>query len=227
MASASPPLLDNQDIEKVLFRLNNPAQADDAELARTVAIRIRYLQVREFPGNARPGRGKRTEHDLDGVLQLAIAFELLGLGLSPLRVIATVRGNWWIIARVMVTAWRSLRLLEEETPSPKMSVDLVERLRGILLLEPTALAGEDAPIPVAIGRPDEALWRDPLGSGSPRSALLLDPLRLLAELFQALRNELNYTDADLDAGMLLVGAAAFSNSDEATWIIAPAESVGR
>ncbi len=210
------PALDNADAERLLVAMHARPGCDTAALAGTVAMRVRYLQKREFPSYARAGRGRRTRHDVDGALRLVTAFELLAAGIAPARTAVTVEGNWWILSRVLVASWRAARMMAGGDADPAAQA-AAGRLRRIVLLDPLELHGDEAPVPVQIARPDDDLWRAAEPDGLERCFLVLEPLRVVTRFMAAMRDELRYRDPELDLGFRAMGAAAFGTSDEAVW----------
>ena len=92
-----------------------------------VGSRFRYFQRLGFPAGTNTGRGKPASYELDQLLQILLAFELLAAGMSPTRVVRTLRTNWPRIRATMQLGWEAVSEVVEWDE------------REILTLEPAAL----------------------------------------------------------------------------------------
>ncbi len=200
-----PVELDNDDVDALLSSIHGvpPAQA--------VQARLRYLRKIGFPPNAKAGRGKRTVHDLEGALKLAIVFEMLALGIPPGRAVATVTSSWEDLRGAVMAGWHSLKrhrsklagIGETRDDKSEHRDDQVEDWRRVIILDPRSLvATEMEPIRSEVATLASA--RLPLSGAASglRAHALIDTFPLAAEVERALGEVLRYRPGEI--------AAAFS-----------------
>lgn len=74
----------------------------DREMIRR---RFKYLQRMSYPPNSNTGRGRRTLLDLQQVLQVILAVELMQVGANPTRAIRVLRTNWLELLPALALGW--------------------------------------------------------------------------------------------------------------------------
>lgn len=142
-----------------------------------VGSRFRYFQRLGFPAGTNTGRGKPASYKLDQLLQILLAFELLAAGMSPTRVVRTLRTNWPRIRASMLLGWKAA------------SQDVEWEQREVLTLEPSALDDtgrkEDPLEPVArplAPIPASALQGWLTSDEGDARLLMVDPGRMMLQL---------------------------------------------
>lgn len=156
--------------------------------------RFKYLQRMSFPPKTNTGRGRKAMLDLEQVLQVIVAMELMQVGASPTRAIRILRTNWDELRPALALGWLVSR-------KPGLSA-----LRQLLVMNAGSFedAGrsEDPHDPVAQPfRPVDAI---DLVIGLVRTGsttrVVLDPQRLASHLIaQASTDKGGYSEDDLDA----------------------------
>lgn len=163
-----------------------------------VASRLRYFQRLRFPEGANTGRGVPASFELEQIVQMLVAFELVTAGVAPMRVVRTLRTNWPRLRTSIRSGW--LAALGRRP----------WRERELLMLEPLGLADasrpEDAYVPVEnplVPIPALSLkgWSEgERGDGPPR-LVLVDPGRLMKLVREHLAVVTAFTAEDLDSEM--------------------------
>lgn len=151
--------------------------------------RFKYLQRMSFPRDTNTGRGRRTVLDLDQVLQVIVAMELMQVGASPTRAVRVLRTNWAQLRPAIGLGWLACR-------KPQFAI-----LREMLVMNAGAFedAGksEDPHEPVA--HPLRSLPALDLITGlgllGSTTRVVLDPARLVAHLL----DHANGSDAPFQA----------------------------
>ncbi|WP_188659932.1 hypothetical protein [Sphingomonas metalli] len=169
------------------------AMHDVADEAGAIGSRFRYFQRLRFPEGANTGRGVPATYGLDQLMQVLVAFELSEAGMSPTRIVRTLRTNWARLRPVMRQGWAAGRGMAEW------------REREVLVLEPAALTdasrAEDAYVSVEnplVPMPAFALNGWAQGRDGPPRLLVIDPGRLVSELRRAFPIVTALTAEDLD-----------------------------
>lgn len=168
----TPAALPYSVVERVVLSMHALDEGGTAALLS----RFRYLQRIGFPA-AKVGRGRKVAYRLDELLQIGLAFELLQVGIQPVRAARLVRTGWPDFRRVLADALRG------------------DRRCRILALFPHALDElspdadlQDAPVCDPMG----LIERDQVGAwlagapGMSDSCLIIDPVRLASRLRSAL-----------------------------------------
>jgi len=145
----------------------------DRELIRR---RFKYLQRMSYPPKSNTGRGRRTVLDLEQVLQVIVAVELMQVGAGPTRAIRILRTNWDDLRPALALGWLVAR-------KPALCP-----LRDLLVMNAGAFEdagqGEDPYEPVR--QPLRPLPAIDLIVGLARDGsttrVVLDPMRLSAHL---------------------------------------------
>jgi hypothetical protein len=179
-----------------------------AGLREVTRSRLKYFQNRSFP-LATKTRGK-ARIGIDDALKLAFAFELLQLGMGPLRAIRLTVTDWPVIRDVMAAAWWRGR---QATPSE----------RFVLVIAPQALAEMavqddllNTPLSETVGPRRESSI---LGGTPGRGIITLDLERLAVDFGAALISENLATSGEHEKAMLLYCESVFCDPDPASWKI--------
>lgn len=177
-------------------------------LREVTRSRLKYFQNRGFP-LATKSRGK-AKIGMDEALKLAFAFELLQLGMGPLRAIRLTVTDWPIVREVLAAAWFRAR-------RPGASK------RFVLAIAPRALAEMAAPddllnVPLSetLGAVFEA---SALGKGPGRASILLDVERLANDFGTALVAEGLADTTAFERAMRLYCGSVFGDDDPISWTV--------
>lgn len=179
-------------IEALVRRLGG---VDDASL---VLRRWKYLQRMSFPAGSNTGRGRKVAFDLDQLLQVLVAFELIQTGSTPTRAVRTVRTNWPDLLPAMALGWLC-------ACKPTMAP-----MREMLVMDAGALqdAGGSEDPNEKVASPFRAVPAIDLFAWGPGewkhiSRVVLDPCSLAAGLIRAVKDpEVGIDADDLDAAYL-------------------------
>lgn len=138
--------------------------------------RMRHLQRLGIPKGTNVGRGKHADYGLDGLLQLAFAFDLLDVGLTPERV-RRVLGTWWFVRRAIYGS---------ASPSRKDERLYVEVYPSALsaLQEDHSLSNELEAVVLPLTNVELAAR---LAKGLPRPAALVDMRALFERVMEVLQ----------------------------------------
>ena len=206
MAKARPHALelDNEAVDRLLCSVHGlPPTADAAE--SPVHVRLRYLQKIGFPASANAGRGKRALHGPEGILQLALAFELLAVGLTPKRAAATVVANWDKAMVALRAGWRAFGLTEIRQGGTGEERN-AEVAKARLQLRFSAEGFDDGPLGAIVTPPaerdDDAIQgraRDPIVFET--TEIVVDTYSIMTELHHGLTAELRLRDDDVRAAL--------------------------
>jgi hypothetical protein len=156
--------------------------------------RFKYLQRMSYPPNTNTGRGRRALLDLEQLLQVIVAVELMQVGASPTRAIRILRTNWDELRPALALGW-----LVSRKPG-------LAPLRDLLVMNAGAFEdtgkSEDPHEPVA--QPFRAQPAVDLLIGLMREGtttrVVLDPARLATHLIDYAKAEgAGFTVDDLDA----------------------------
>ncbi len=174
--------------------------------------RFKYFQRMSFPGGSNTGRGSRANYGLEQILAFLVAFEILELGIPPVRAVRLIRTSWPQIARALALTWKRQRGGSEEPV--------------LLALAPGALAelgaSEDsnAPAPdliVVTSQGELATWLQADHELGPPSLYLLDPRRVILPITRELI-ALQVVDADEVASAFdSLGCELFGSSSSSAW----------
>lgn len=135
-------LLNYANIEAMLVQAHQLGDTGPA----TVAPRLTYLQRLGFPAGTRPGRGTKSRYGIEDVLKIAIAFELLQIGIQPTRAVRLVATDWRLAARALAEAARAGAGTKRGGPARLIA------FKADALAEPAAKdGGLGQPLPDAIG----------------------------------------------------------------------------
>jgi hypothetical protein len=168
------------------------------------SARMRHLQRLEFPAGTNVGKGRRAAYGFSEIVLLAVAFELLQLGITPERIVSILgsQPNPKHILLVMASTW--------------MLRDLGNR--KVLMFNPTSLMGL-GPSPLSSELHPQHNWQmttdftieqmfDTVGS---RGAALINADKLMEDLALAAARhpdvgvfkgaDLPGTDAEMIAGV--------------------------
>lgn len=180
-------------------------ELDGPGIGHTAHTRLRYLQKIGFP-NPKAGRGKRSVNDIDALLKLALAFEMLDLGIEPSRAAATIDGAWPDLRPAFAEGWRALERGRSKAPGVGETREervahreaQVEEHRKLIILSPRALASSDAEPLTAIATTPAAERRDISGSSrGSRARAVIDPYAVVSDLVKALEETLRYRQAEI------------------------------
>jgi hypothetical protein len=179
---------------------------DDAKL---VLRRFKYLQRMSFPAGSNTGRGRKASFDLDQLLQILVAFELIQTGCPPTRAVRTVRTNWPELLPAMALGWVCAR-----------RPDLAS-LRELLVMDAAALhdAGGSEDPNEKVASPFKPVPAVDLLGWSPDgwqiSRVIVDPCSLAAGLTVAAEGPMaGLSREDLDASYLELWTSTRSGSPE-------------
>ncbi|RYE38179.1 MAG: hypothetical protein EOP21_12660, partial [Hyphomicrobiales bacterium] len=200
-----PILLDTADTDSLLSTMHG---LDGPGVGHTAHTRLRYLQKIGFPASANAGRGRRTVHDLKALLQLALVFEMLDLGILPARAAATVDTLWPDLGAAFTDAWRALERHRSDAPGvgdtraePTAGLQGdAESDRKLIVLSPRALSSTEAE-PLAAVTTTLASERG-VASGSARGSrarAIVDPYAIVCDLDAALQSALRYRHDEIAA----------------------------
>lgn len=200
-----PISLDNADADSLLSTMHG---LDGPGIGHTAHTRLRYLQKIGFPAHAQAGRGKRTVHDLQALLQLALVFEMLDLGIVPSRAVATVKTLWPELSKTFADGWRALERGRSKAPGigetreerSALREAEVEQDRKLIILSPRALASSETD-PLAVVTATLATERGGM-TGSARGSrarAVIDPYAIVCDLARALESVLRYRHAEIAA----------------------------
>lgn len=193
------------DVEAVVRSIHGSGAKPTALLGR-----LKYLQRFDWPPGGAKGQGSRAGYGLEQLLALMLAFELLELGLPPMRVVRLLRTGWDRTLRTMVIGWASA----------------FGGARPIFLaLSPSALEELGMPEDETRPSPDRLLpvprsqldaWRDDFRTGSP-ALYVADPRRMAAAAKTELA-ELGIVPAgDTDQAFLDLGSSLFGVDEPLIW----------
>jgi hypothetical protein len=87
------------EIEVVIVQMSG---LTDRELIRR---RFKYLQRMSYPPRSNTGRGRKAMLDLEQVLQVLVAIELMQVGASPTRAVRILRTNWDDLRPALALGW--------------------------------------------------------------------------------------------------------------------------
>lgn len=161
--------------------------------ASAVGSRFRYFQRLRFPSGTNTGRGRPATYELDQMLQILLAFELLEAGLTPQRVVRTVRTNWPRLRMALLVGWDATRERVEWGQ------------RELMMLEPTGLvdAARSDDLTLDVDNPLEPVpaltaqgWAQT--KDGPANLLFIDPARMLRRFADILPLISAFTVEDLD-----------------------------
>lgn len=193
-------LLNYANIEDMLVEAHGLGDAGPA----TVAPRLTYLQRLGFPAGTRPGRGTKSRYGIEDVLKIAIAFELLQVGIQPTRAVRLVDTDWRLISRALAEAIRA------DAGTKSVGQARLIAFKADALAEPAAKdGGLGTPLPDAIGTFSGDALADRMGARerSVRRYVLLDATGIMDALAPALAG-LTVTDASEVASELELFAAS-------------------
>ena len=184
-------------IEEIIEDLSG---VKDREMIRR---RFKYLQRMSYPPRSNTGRGRRTVLDLEQMLQVIVAVELMQVGASPTRAIRILRTNWDDLCPALALGW----LVSRKPP--------LAPLRDLLVMNAGAFEdagqGEDPYEPVR--QPLKPLPAVDLIVGLTREGgttrVVLDPARLATHLIDyACKADAGFTNDQLDDAFLDFWAAS-------------------
>jgi hypothetical protein len=197
---------------------------ESREQSDALLARFKYFQRMRFP-DRRPGRGSQAGYELEDVLRLVLAFELVAVGAGPSRAALLVQSNWRWLQGLLALCWRSVAI-EGAGEEPQ-----VLALAAHLLLEPeqgsgspVGLSGDRSPSPTrqegdkvffSIDRRRLADWLLHPEDGSARAYAIVDPLRLV-EAFRLLVLQLGFEAETVDGAFEGLGRRAFG-TDAVKW----------
>lgn len=158
----------------VLLMLMHDLKADQET---ALDARLKHFQRLRFPHSEGFTRGERATYDLEGVLKVVVAFQLLETGQPSVRAVSLVLSGWEDILAALLKAWRAPRRT---------------RASSMIVVETHALAGmgrrgfasqAKAETIEVVTKP---LLSGPLTTGAARGVVLIAPLmtRLAAALEQ-------------------------------------------
>ena len=205
LASAAPPtdermLLNYANIEEALIAAHGLGDLGPG----VVAPRLTYLQKLGFPAGTRPGRGTKSRYGIEDVLKIALAFELLQIGLQPTRVVRLVTTDWLTSAGAIAAAVRDVAGGDGAKPH-------LIAIKADAIAEPAEKnGGLGKPLPDLVGLFSPAALAEHLTSPEvhDRRFILLDAGRMMAALAPAL-GALAVTDrAEVDRELELFAASA-------------------
>lgn len=108
---------DSADVALVLADMRRPRHE---RALPAIQSRLRDFQKRSFPGTANAGRGKKARFDLEELVHLACAFELVDVDLSTARCIDVVSGSAPVLTHAALIAWAMHRAKENDRPYSRM-----------------------------------------------------------------------------------------------------------
>lgn len=168
----------------------------DREMIRR---RFKYLQRMSYPPGTNTGRGRKAVLELEQVLQVIMAVELMQVGASPTRAIRILRTNWNDLRPALALGW-----LVSWKP-------VFSPLRALLVMNAGALedagGSEDPNHPVSQPlRPCAAL---DLIVGLTRdqsiTRVVLDPARLAHHLFEHTKSpDAGFTASELETAYVVL-----------------------
>lgn len=208
--------LDTAEVEEVVAAMRG---AGGASVRSAVRSRLRDLQKRGFPAASRVGRGKRSVYNLEELLKIVIAMELVDLDLSSARTIAIVDGSALTLLRFAVLGWR-IRRIRAESASPEEFRRRTLALRAECVILPKALADSAREVVLAetpamsVKRSRDSRW------AGRRGRIQLKPEAIIDDLAEALITTFRYTEAELDDAFVELGSASFGADDQAAWTLA-------
>lgn len=174
--------------------------------------RLRYIQGLDWPPGGARGQGSRAGYGLEQVVGVALAFELLELGVSPVRAVRLLRGSWDVALRAVVIGWASASTSRGARP---VLLALAPRaLEELGVEDDPGRASPDVLVPV--GATALADWACDFAGGAP-SLYLVDPRRIAASL----RSELEALGVagvdDVDEAFLDLGTRLFGVDEPSIW----------
>ncbi|QYE36306.1 hypothetical protein KZX46_10465 [Polymorphobacter sp. PAMC 29334] len=159
----------------------------------TIRRRFKYLQRMGFPPRSNTGRGRRAIFNLEQVLQVVMAIELMQVGAGPTRAIRVLRTNWDELRPALALGW-----LVARTPT-------LAALRDLLMMNAGSFEdvgrAEDPYEPVLQPfRPVPAIdVLVGLTGGATTTRVILDPAELAVHLIlHSGRSDAGYSADDLD-----------------------------
>lgn len=196
----------------------------DTDNAALVA-RFKYMQRMGFPEGVNTGRGTRSVYDLEKVLKVLVAFELLETGATPTRVVRMVRTGWASLMPALIVGWLSV-LERGARPRRLMLCARLAAFRELGQAEDPDQPVEEPlrPMPLdglmrwmeAADEPLPADAADVVASPGP-GTLVIDPMRLVSRLRSALPAVSASTLEDIDRAFASLGAEVFDGAPRAAW----------
>lgn len=178
--------------------------------------RVKYLQRLSWPPGGGRGQGSRAGYGLAQVIGMMLAFELLELGLPPVRAVRLMRSSWDACQKGVILGWAASRGAE-----PVRLLALVPKN-----LEELGVAeDENRPSPdrlVAFDMDSLTEWAADAKSGSP-ALYIIDPRRIAATLRRELDALSIASNEDLDTAFQDLGVEVFGSTDVSGWRSAAAD----
>jgi hypothetical protein len=204
-----------------VVRIMHVVAPDNAALV----ARFKYMQRMGFPEGVNSGRGMRAVYDLEKLLKVLVAFELLETGATPTRVVRMVRTGWAELRPALLLGWLSViergarprRLMLCATPAAfhelgdadDPDAPVAEPLRPVPMDGIVSwMQGQDDALPSTAAE----VVADP---GPVR--LIIDPMRLAARLRTALPSVSIVTQEQIDAAFMGWGGDIFGELPRAAW----------
>lgn len=193
------------DVEAVVRAIHGSGAKPTALLGR-----LKYLQRFDWPPGGAKGQGSRAGYGLEQLLAVMLAFELLELGLPPVRVVRLLRTGWDQTIKTLLLGWAAA--FEGGKPV-------------FLVLSPSALEELGVPEDAERSSPDQLRpaasawldgWRDEFQKAS--SALyLVDPRRIAAAARTELGELAIVTVEETDRAFVDLGAKLFGVDEPTIW----------
>jgi hypothetical protein len=192
--------IDNEDAVRLFAAMFADGDGDDARTAATAgaASRVMYLQKIGFPSATKAGRGRRVTHDIEAVLKLATAMQLIDLGVSAARAAVTVSAYWRMLSHTLAQAWsRAGGRAKDGT----VRRDKTQTGPALLCFRPAAVSTGDGALVTDTTNAKELDLALREGSHAFRGVLLLNPAALVSSVEKLLTAELRYRDAEVADAM--------------------------
>ena len=172
--------------------------------------RLRYIQGLDWPPGGARGQGSRAGYGLEQVVGVALAFELLELGMSPVRAVRLLRSSWDVALRAIIIGWAS----GGRGARPVLLALAPRALDELGLEDDAGRVLPDALVPIRAQA--IADWAGDFAGGTP-SLYLVDPRRIAASLRSELV-ELGVASNDaIDQEFLTFGTRLFGVDEPSIW----------
>jgi hypothetical protein len=195
------------DVEAVISARHGAGSKPTALLGR-----LKYLQRFDWPPGGARGQGSRAGYGLEQLLALMMAFELLELGLPPVRIVRLLRTGWDRTLPTLVVGWASA--LHGARP---MFLSLAPRaLEELGLTEDDARPSPDRLVPIGPAKLDA--WRADFRTGPP-AIYVLDPRALVWAARMELHGLGIVPVQVVDDAFMELGVAMFGVDEPSIWSI--------
>ena len=173
----------------------------DTRQRSIVVTRIKHMQLLRFPQASPAGRGHVTRFDLEDLLKVVIAFQLIEIGMPSFRAVDLVGNRWTACLGAAALAWRFST--HGGVPAPAIT------------LRPRATAA----LGVVKRDPQQALERLHVGEPPPLAAVGGSGLVVLdlGEVLKRLAAAVPLSAADLESFMIDAGNRVFGSPSWSSW----------